>query len=541
MNKKNLLLVLIVLFSILGGLLLGNLLARRALLNENILSLKNTFLNRNAGNKVSDLLSIIDEQYVDSVDVNEMTEELMIDLVSKLDPHSTYIPAADLADVNSELEGSFSGIGIQFNIQNDTIMVVAVISGGPSEKVGMLAGDRIVEVNDTAFVGKEVNNEKVMRKLRGQSGTKVRIGVRRSGTAEILRYDITRGAIPIHSVAASYIIKPGVGFIRVDKFAQNTYSEFLHAIADLRSKGATKYIVDLRENSGGLMDQAINMVNEFMPKGSLIVYSEGKAYPRYEALADGRGSCVNTPLVVLIDDFSASASEIFAGAIQDNDRGLVVGRRSFGKGLVQQQLPLRDGSAIRLTVARYYTPSGRSIQKPYERGKSEDYERDLLNRYLNGEFFNADSIHLKKDSTLIYKTVKGRTVYGGGGIMPDVFVPRDTTKYTNYLTKVVNGGFLYQFAFQYTDQHRERLNKFKSWQELEKYLDHQALLSEFTVFAVSKGIASKPSEIAISKSIIENSLTAYIIRNVLGDEGFYPVFYKDDNVVLRAVEEIGKM
>ncbi|MDR1584893.1 MAG: S41 family peptidase, partial [Prevotellaceae bacterium] len=360
MNKKNLLLVLIVLFSILGGLLLGNLLARRTLLNGNIFSLANAY----AGNKVGDVLSVIDTQYVDSVDVNEMTEELMIDLVSKLDPHSTYIPARDLADLNSELEGSFNGIGIQFNIQNDTIMVVAVISGGPSEKVGMLAGDRIVEVNDTVFAGKEINNEKVMRKLRGPSGTKVKIGVRRNGTAEMLHYDITRGAIPVHSVPVAYMIKTGVGFIRVDKFAQNTYSEFLNAIADLRSKGAAKYIVDLRENSGGLMDQAINMVNEFMPKGSLIVYSEGKAYPRYEAVADGRGSCVNTPLVVLIDDFSASASEIFAGAVQDNDQGLVIGRRSFGKGLVQQQFPLRDGSAIRLTVARYYTPSGRSIQKP---------------------------------------------------------------------------------------------------------------------------------------------------------------------------------
>ena len=289
------------------------------------------------------------------------------------------------------------------------------------------------------------------------------------------------------------------------------------------------------------MDQAIQMINEFMPQGRLIVYSEGKAYPRTEAISDGRGSCSQTPIVVLIDDFSASASEIFAGAIQDNDRGLIIGRRSFGKGLIQKQIPLRDGSAIRLTVARYYTPSGRSIQKPYERGKADDYQRDLLNRYMNGEFFHADSIHLQKDSLRTYKTIEGRSVYGGGGIMPDIFVPRDTTKYSRYLTKVINNGYLYQFAFQYSDRNREKLSKLKTWQELEKHLNAEPLVDEFTGFAASKGIAPDATGIRISKDIIRNNITAYIVRNILGDEGFYPVFFRNDDVVLRAVSEIEKM
>ena len=537
MNKKSFLWVLIVLFSVLFGLLLGNIMARRAL-NENIFSLSNSFLG-GSNNKVDNMLSIINSQYVDTVNVRQMTEELMIDLIAKLDPHSVYIPAADLADVNSEVEGCFDGIGIQFNIQEDTIMVISVIRGGPSEKVGLLAGDRIVEVNDTVFSGKGISNEKTIRKLRGISGTVVKVGIRRNGTPELLRYEITRGAIPIHSVTCSYMITPEVGFIRVDKFAMNTYSEFLNAIADLRAKGAKKYIVDLRENSGGVMDQAVNMINEFMERGNLIVYSEGRAFSRYEAVADGRGTCKNVPLVVLIDDFSASASEIFAGAVQDNDRGLIIGRRSYGKGLVQHQLPLRDGSAVRLTVARYYTPSGRSIQKPYERGHAEEYGMDIINRYMNGEFFNADSIHTA--DSLIYTTTKGRTVYGGGGIMPDIFVPRDTTSYTNYLTKVTNHRHLYQFSFQYTDRNRETLNKFKTWQELEMYLDKQPLLNDFVAFAAKKSVAPNWKEINISKTILLNNLKSHIIRNVLGDEGFYPMYFQNDNVVQRAVAEIGKM
>ena len=362
MNKRNLILVLIVFLSVVVGLILGNLLAHRA-------GLRGTqgdysFLSKSfSSNKLDEVLALIDQQYVDSIDVNELTEEMMVDLIAKLDPHSVYIPASDLENVNSELEGSFSGIGVQFNIQNDTITIVSVISGGPSEKVGLLAGDRIVEVNDTAFTGKNVTNEKVMKKLRGKADTKVKLGVRRHGTAEKLTYTVTRGQIPVNSVDVSYIIAPQTGFIKVSKFAATTYSEFLNAIADLRAKGARKYIIDLRENSGGFMDQAINMVNEFLPANQMIVYSEGKAYPRYEARATGKGSLISAPVVVLIDEFSASASEIFAGAIQDNDRGTVIGRRSFGKGLVQQQMDLTDGSAIRLTVARIGAQHSETIRK----------------------------------------------------------------------------------------------------------------------------------------------------------------------------------
>lgn len=536
MNKKNLLLVLIVLLSVVVGLILGNMLAGRSLLRSN--NAFGRFFNGSSNDKLGEVLSLINNQYVDSVDVDQLSEEMMTDLISKLDPHSVYIPASDLEGVNSELEGSFSGIGVQFNIQNDTIMIVSVISGGPSEKVGLLAGDRIVQVNDTVFVGKKVSNEKVMKKLRGPENSKVKLGVKRNGTKEILKFTVTRGQIPVNSVDVAYMIEPGVGFIKVSKFAATTYSEFLTAIANLRAKGAKKYIIDLRENSGGFMDQAINMVNEFLPANQMIVYSEGKAYPRYEAKSDGKGSCIGLPVVVMIDEFSASASEIFAGAIQDNDRGIIVGRRSFGKGLVQQQIDLSDGSALRLTVARYFTPSGRSIQKPYVKGNAEEYEKDILNRYLHGEFDSKDSIHVA--DSLKFKTLKGRTVYGGGGIMPDYFVARDTSEYTVYLNKVVNYGYIYQFAFQYTDKNRKTLNAIKGWQNIEKYLDSQQLLSQFTAFAATKGIAPNAKQIAISGNFLLMQLKSYITRNIQGDEGFYPLYYKNDKTVLKALEVIRK-
>jgi carboxyl-terminal processing protease len=536
MNKRNLLLVFIVFISIIAGLVLGNMLSNRSKIRD-IGSLRGLFSGAGS-NKIEEVLSMIDGKYVDSTDVNEMTEEAIADLIAKLDPHSVYVPASDLEAVNSQLESSFSGIGVQFNIQNDTIMIVSVISGGPSEKVGLQAGDRIVMVNDTAFVGKKINNEKVMKKLRGPKDTKVKLGVKRYGTKEVLKYTVTRGEIPVNSVDVAYIITPGVGFIKVNKFAEDTYSEFLNAIADLRAKGAKKYIIDLRENSGGLMDQAINMINEFLPKGQLIVYSEGKAYKRFDARADGKGSCIGAPVVVLIDEFSASASEIFAGAIQDNDRGSIIGRRSFGKGLVQQQYQLSDGSALRLTVARYYTPSGRSIQKPYVKGKADDYENDIMNRYLHGEFDSKDSIHVA--DSLKFKTLKGRVVYGGGGIMPDIFVPRDTSEYTNYLSKSLNYGYLYQFAFKYTDTNRKKLSTFKSWQAMEQYLNGQNLLSEFTAFATTKGLKPNNREIAISKRLILNQIESYITRNTLGDNGFYPLFFRDDKTVLKALEVISK-
>ena len=491
--------------------------------------------------KVDRLLQLMQEAYVDEIDVDSITDEVMADLVQKLDPHSAYIPKKDLEMVNSELAGSFSGIGVQFTIQQDTVRIVAVIAGGPSEGVGVLAGDKLISVDDSLFVGKKINNERVMRTLRGEKGTKVKVGVLRAGEPDQLYFTITRGDIPVTSVDAKFIIESKgqkIGFVRVNKFGETTYREFLTALAELKAQGATRYIVDLRENSGGYMDQAIRMANEFLRRGELIVYSEGRAYPRYEAKADGGGRFKDVPLVVLIDDFSASASEIFSGAMQDNDRAQIIGRRSFGKGLVQQQLPFADGSAVRLTVARYYTPSGRCIQKPYELGDQEDYQKELLERFEHGEFYSADSVHFA--DTTVYLTKSGRRMYGGGGIMPDIFVGRDTTLNTPWYNRCVNLAYTYQFAYKYTDEHRKELSKFTDWQSLEKYLLKQNVLREFVAFAKDKGVEPNEAEIQKSKPLITRLLNAYIVRNILGDEGFFPLFERDDEITKRAVEELSK-
>lgn len=494
--------------------------------------------------KVDRLLYLMQNAYVDSLDIDSITDEVMGELVQKLDPHSAYIPKKDLELVNSELAGSFSGIGVQFTIQQDTVRIVAVIAGGPSEGVGVLAGDKLITVDDSTFVGKKINNEKVMRTLRGEKGTQVKLGIQRAGADGLLYYTVTRGDIPVNSVDAKFIIEPTananakLGFIRVNKFSETTYKEFLSALADLYTKGATRFIIDLRENSGGYMDQAIRMANEFLQRGDLIVYSEGRAYPRYEATANGGGRFKDVPLVVLIDNFSASASEIFAGAMQDNDRATIIGRRSFGKGLVQQQMPFEDGSAVRLTVARYYTPSGRCIQKPYTLGDQEDYEKDLLDRWEHGELFSADSIHLK-DST-VYYTKSGRKMYGGGGIMPDVFVGRDTTLNTPWYNRCVNMAYTYQFAYKYTDEHRKQLNKYKDWQSLEKYLLSQNILREFVAFAKEKGIEPDEAQIQKSRPLMTRLLNAYIVRNILGDEGFFPLFERDDEITKKAIEVLSE-
>lgn len=497
--------------------------------------------------KVDKLLQLMEQAYVDSLNIDSITDEAMTDLVQKLDPHSSYIPKKDLEIVNSELASSFSGIGVQFSIQQDTVRIIAVISGGPSEGVGVLAGDKIITVDDSLFVGKKINNEKVMRTLRGEKGTRVKIGVLRAGSPDMLYYTITRGDIPVNSVDAKFTIEPigqnsqntwKIGFVRVNKFGETTYREFLNALADLRKQGATRYIIDLRENSGGYMEQAIRMANEFLKGGQMIVYAEGRAYPRYVAKADGSGRFKNTPLVVLIDDFSASASEIFAGAMQDNDRAIIVGRRSFGKGLVQQQMPFEDGSAVRLTVARYYTPSGRCIQKPYTLGDQDDYQKELTDRWEHGEFYSADSIHFSDTTT--YRTRGGRIVHGGGGIMPDVFVGRDTTLNTPWYNKCVNLAYTYQFAYQYTDRHRKQLSQYKDWQALEKHLLSQNLLQQFVAFAKEKGVEPDEAQIEKSKPLMTRLLNAYIVRNILGDDGFFPLFERDDEITKKAIEVLSK-
>lgn len=502
----------------------------------------NTFYSQSFDNKIQQVLGLIDVGYVDPIDMDSINEEVIKEIIKQLDPHSSYISKEELEMVNSELSSTFSGIGIQFSIMNDTIQVASVISGGPSEGIGLLAGDKIVTVNDTAFTGKTVTNERVMNTLRGPKNTQVKLGIKRQGCADILNFTITRGDIPMHSVDANFIIptKQGdkIGFVRVSRFAENTYFEFITALAQLKYKGATSYIIDLRENTGGYMDQVILMVNEFLHRGDMIVYSEGRAIERYEATANGIGRFQKEKVVVLIDDFSASASEIFAGAIQDNDRGTIIGRRSFGKGLVQQQIPLDDGSAVRLTVARYYTPSGRCIQKPYKMGEQYNYEMELLDRYEHGEFFSQDSVHFTDTTT--YYTKNGRKVMGGGGIMPDIFVGRDTTLYTPYFNIVSNLAYTYQFAYQYTDRHRQELNQYTTWQELEKHLLRANWVNEFIDYAQEKGIEPNYEEIAKSRPLLIRIVNAYIVRNILGDEGFYPLYERDDEITQRAVEALSK-
>ena len=378
---------------------------------------------------------------------------------------------------------------------------------------------------------------KVMKKLRGLKDSKVDLGVKRSSAKKLLTFTITRGDIPVNSVDVSFKINDKTGYLKISKFGRNTYNEFMNALAKLRKEGADRYIIDLRGNTGGYMDAAIKMVNEFLPKDQLIVYTEGKAFPRNEgneAYSDGTGAFQNNQMVVLMDEWSASASEIFAGAIQDNDRGTIVGRRSFGKGLVQQQIPFSDGSAIRLTIARYYTPSGRSIQKEYKMGDIEDYNQDLMNRFLHGEFDTKDSIKL--NDSLSYETRNGRIVYGGGGIMPDIFVPRDTIGVTSYLNNVVNNGIIYQFALEYTNKHRKELSQFKDYGSLLQYLKREPLLDEFVAYAASKGVKPRPVYINISRKIINNQLHAYIARNLLGDEAFYPILMLEDKTFLKAVD-----
>lgn len=495
-------------------------------------TLQNTKLS-----KTDVIFKLIDEQYVDSIDTQKIEESIIPEIFKHLDPHSSYIPAKDIEEVNADLSGSFSGIGVQFNLQNDTIYIVDVIRGGPSERAGLVAGDRIVEVNDTIFVGKEINNEKIVKKLRGPKNTKVKIGVRRRGTKEILHYTIVRDDIPVKSVESAYMIAPNIGYIYVSKFGATTYNEFLTSIAMLKKQGASKFIIDLRGNSGGYLDAATRMINEFLYQGQLIVYTQGNPnfYPRSDIYAIGTGSCKSNDIAVLVDEFSGSASEIFAGAIQDNDRGIIIGRRTFGKGLVQQQIPLEDNSALRLTVARYYTPSGRCIQKPYELGKIDEYEKDILNRYEHGEFYSQDSI---KQDTIAYKTLNGRTVYSGGGIMPDIFVPSDTSDISPFFTKLFNSGTMYKFALRYTENNREILKKQGNWMQLSAYLDTQNILKQTLDFAEKQNIIGSERDKKISNNRIKKQVYAYIVRDVLGDDGFYPILNKDDKCVQIAIEKI---
>ena len=498
----------------------------------------NNTQNISGNNKFNSILSLINNEYVDHVNMDSLIEETIPELLSHLDPHSTYIPAKDLKAVNDELDGTFSGIGISFMLKNDTISIIEVLSGGPSEKVGLMPGDRIVSVDDSIVAGKNFTNEKVLSILRGEKGSQVKLGIKRNTAKETLHFDLIRDDIPVTSVDAAYIIAPEIGYIKVNKFGRTTYNEFLTSMTQLRNEGAQKYIIDLRGNGGGFMEMAILMANEFLPDDNIIVFTKGRTKREsISTVSDGNGSFYDSEVVVLIDEYSASASEILAGAIQDNDRGLIIGRRSFGKGLVQRQTELPDSSALRLTVSRYHTPSGRCIQKEYTPGKTNDYDYDIINRFNHGEAFNADSIKLNK--SLEFTTVHGRKVYGGGGIMPDVFVPNDTSGITNYYLKIANAGLLQKFAFDYCDSNRDKLNQSEDANDLlNKLPSDETLLQSFVKYATQNGIPARWYYINISSALIVNQIKSLIARDILGSQSFYHIYNTQDNCVQKAISEL---
>ena len=486
-----------------------------------------------AAHKLGTIMNLVASEYVEDVDLDSLVEMTLPALLANLDPHSVYIPKSRLTDVNDELESSFSGIGVQFMMQNDSITVLEVISGGPSEKVGLMAGDRIVTIDGEDVTNKNLSPDEVRSMLKGEAGTRVKLGIKRKSSKSILDYEVTRGDIPVTSVDASYMLNDSVGFIRVNRFGRSTFEEYYMALMLLRAEGAKSFIIDLRGNTGGFMEVAIYMANEFLDEGDVIVQQRGRnGRNNDEVRANGKGSFRDYPVVVLLDEFSASSSEIFAGALQDNDRGLIVGRRSFGKGLIQRQVDLPDSSAIRLTIARYYTPSGRCIQKDYT--DTETYERDIAERYNHGEAFERDSVKLNIEDS--YRTAHGREVFGGGGIMPDIFVPYDTTGVTNYYIAVANAGLLQRFAFEFCDLNRDMLTEAE---DVEAALPADGvLLRSFVSYAGQNGIPARWYYINLSRDLIVNQLKALILRDILGQSAYYEVTNRRDNTVQRALQEI---
>jgi len=485
--------------------------------------------------KIDAVLNYIRESYVDTVNMRLLVEDALPNIVQELDPHSEYISAADMKRVNEDLEGHFSGIGVSFYLLRDTIVVTGIVPGGPSEAAGIQPWDRIVMVNDTLVAGEKIQNEDVLKKLRGEKGSEVKLGIRRDNGSRLNDITVTRGDIPMSSVNAAYMLTDKTGFIKLGRnFGFNTFSEFISAVSKLKSQGAKAFIIDLRGNAGGSLEIVVAMVNEFLNRGDLIVYAEGRNFPRTDNYANGSGTCKEDDVIVLVDELSASASEIFAGAIQDHDRGLVIGRRSFGKGLVQSQRNFPDGSAVRLTVARYYTASGRSIQRGYEKGKYDEYEMDAINRYLEGDYINVDTMN----NLSPYKTLGGRTVFGGDGIMPDIFVARDTVGINSYYNMVVNKRLDEKYAMTYSDMYRSKLSHFDNWQDLYQYLQQQPLLLNLVSFADHNGIRRRPYYIQESGELFENTMYAYIVRNFFGEEAFWAAYYKKDPLVKKGVELI---
>ena len=479
-----------------------------------------------SGNKLNNLLHIIDDQYVDTVNINDLVEKAMPQILSELDPHSVYITAREGEIANDDLRGSFFGIGIEFVIRQDTIRVQNVIGNGPAERAGVLAGDKIVEVDDSAFVGKICTNEEAMHRLKGPKDTKVKLGIIRYGEKKVRHITITRGEIPTKSVTSCYMLNDETGYIKLKNFGENTYPELLIALAKLAQQGFNSLVIDLRGNTGGYLESAVQIANEFLSKGQLIVYTQGRAFPRQEYRSDGRGSYQEIPLVVLVDEGSASASEILAGAIQDNDRGTIIGRRSFGKGLVQKPMEFSDHSMIRLTIARYYTPSGRCIQKPYTDGNR--YEDDFISRYQHGEFFSQDSI---KHTGPEYHTNNGRVVYGGGGITPDIFIPEDTLNMTSYYKEASMSGLILQFAFNYTDANRPKLSDMEEVKEMETYLKRQNIVEQFASFADKNGLKRRNLMIQKSHKLLERFLISRIIYNVHSEQAWTEYLNQDDPAI----------
>ena len=487
-------------------------------------------------NKLTQTLSLIENEYVDSVSMDSLAEHVIPQLIAELDPHSVYIPADEMAAMNESLEGEFDGIGVVFNMATDTVIVLNVIAHGPSDKAGVRAGDRIIEIDDSLVAGRSIPQNRIVQRLRGPRGTRVRLGLERRGVGGLVHVDVVRGAIPIKSVESAFRITGTTGYIKLGQFARTTAVEMAQALAALRAEGVDRLIFDLRGNSGGYLDQAIAVANEFLREGQLIVYTEDRQHRQLREYATGSGSAQEMAVAVLIDEGSASSSEILAGALQDNDRGTILGRRSFGKGLVQRQIPFADGSALRLTTARYYTPTGRSIQKPYTIGDEAAYQDELLERYRHNEFFSADSIRFA--DSLRFTTPGGKTVYGGGGIMPDLFIPADTTDLTPYFMEVAGRNILYRYTIEYADRHRDALNAVETLDDLQALLAaDKRLVDDFVAYAARKGVAPRRADIARSRRLIEAQLKAYIGRNTrLEDTGFYANIYPVDNVIVRAIE-----
>lgn len=528
MNKKinisSFLIPLVLAAGIIGGIFIGRSLSDGRLSPEE--------------EKIRMVMNLIRDQYVDEVDTDSLLDMAIPEMLASLDPHSVYIPSSELQATNDDLESSFGGVGVMFQLLNDTVNVIEVVAGGPAEKVGLLPGDMILDADGKKLSGAGASTETVFSTLRGKEGTRVKVSVKRASSRKPLSFEITRGQIPSNSVDAVYMVDDEVGYLKVSKFARNTYNEFFSALTDLQAQGARKFIIDLRGNSGGFMDQAIYMVNEFLPEGRTIVYTKGRTRENETyAVSDGTGHFRDAGLTVLTNEYSASASEIFAGAIQDNDRGLVIGRRTFGKGLVQNQISLPDSSAIRLTVARYYIPSGRSIQKEYRRGKDGKYELDIVDRYNHGEFYSQDSIRLDKSKK--FRTFSGREVYGGGGIMPDIFVPEDTTQYTSYYIEAANQGLIQKFAREMADTYRPMMKGSKSMADMERVIPRDnALLTAFVTFAARNGLPARWYYINKSRDLLTSQIKASLARDLIGYDAFIQILNERDPAVERALLEL---